>query len=49
MLKDLIVETRACGSEDHPDKTKVLWNGFGKGSGLDQVTIHGQAFEVLKV
>ena len=48
MLEDLIVEARACGLEVHPDKTKVLWNGFGRGSACEQVTVPGQAFEVLK-
>ena len=41
MLEDLIVGARACGLEVRPDKTKVLWNGVGQGSGLEKTPFKG--------
>ena len=47
MLADLIEEAAKHGLEVHPDKTKIMWNGQGRGTSKKNITINGQNFEVL--
>ena len=47
MLKDLIDAARQFGLEVHPEKTKIMRNGYGKSFTHNSVDIDGRAFEVL--
>ena len=47
MLKDLICKAKEFGLEAHEDKTKILWNGWGKGATSNSLDIEGRSFEIL--
>ena len=45
MLKDLICKAKEFGLEVHEDKTKILWNGWGKGATSNSLDIEGAALK----
>ena len=49
MLSDVAVEVAKVGLELHPDKTKILHNGIGYGSGATAAVVTGMNIEILGV
>ena len=43
-----MVEAKRYGLEVHEDKTKILWNGMGRGTSADKLEIGGRSFEVIR-
>ena len=47
MLRDLIAKAREYGLEVHETKTKILWNGIGRGTPAQHAEMDGRTFEIL--
>ena len=47
MLKELMQEARAYGLQVHEEKTKILWNGEGRGTKQKSVEVENRRFDVL--
>ena len=47
MLKDLMLKAKEYGLEVHSGKTKVLWNGQGRGSTTATAEIEAKSFDRL--
>ena len=47
MLKDLMLKAKEYGLEVHSGKTKVLWNGQGRGSTTATAEIEAKSFDIL--
>lgn len=47
MLKDLTEEAANIGLEVHSEKTKILRNGHGRATRMNEVVVQGRSFEVL--
>jgi len=47
MLKDLMVTAKEYGLEVHTGKTKILWNGQGRGTSTATAEVESCSFEVL--
>ena len=48
MLSDLVREAAKYGLEVHSSKTKIMWNGEGKGTTLRQTDVNNKSFEILQ-
>ena len=48
VLSDLIIEAQKVGLEVHPDKTKIINNGFGQGQSIESVEAEGMHVQILK-
>lgn len=48
MLSDLMTIAGHVGLEIHPNKTKIIWNGYGRRRRSRTATIKGQSFDILQ-
>ena len=48
MLSDLMTIAGHVGLELHPNKTKIMWNGYGRRRRSRTATIKGQSFDILQ-
>ena len=47
MLRDLMQEASKFGLEVHDSKTKIIWNGNGRGTASTHANLEGKEFEIL--